>query len=162
MIKQNRLLLTLCLSVSSLALYAGDPASTLPRMSEIEEQVDADPQLLKSIKIEDAAMVEDAEKIETLKTASAKKRSLLSKCFLAMQSMGAGAVSLLCGACFLSNTAVGIQWITNNSPRQTFHDKFNKSLKGVACLGGAAAFIVVGYGAYEYGRDSLKALKGDA
>ncbi len=155
MIKQNRLLLALCLSVSSLALYAGDPASTLPRMSEIEEQVDAGPQLLKSIKIEDAAMVEGAEKIEGIKS---KGRSILSKCFLAVQSMGAGAVSLLCGACFLGNTASGLQMIAGSSPQQTL----NKKLKGILKLGGAAAFMLATYGAYEYGRDSLKALKSDS
>lgn len=152
MFKHNKLFLIVCLSVNS-SLFA---ALKQDLQLNVTEEIAAESQILRAIKIEDAAKIEEDHKLDLAKTS--KTKSILAKALLAAQSMGAGAVSLLCGACFIGNTVSGYHYMAGNSA-QTLSDKLSGIVR---CVGGAAGFVLGSYFAYEYSRDSLNALKSGA
>lgn len=132
MFKYNGLLLGVCL-LSGTAL-AED-------ISDVKEPT------LKAIKIQEA---QEAESIEAVipQEESLSKASFKDKCFLAAKGIGAGAVSLLCGACVLIYARHYINLIARPTLQSSLHS--------VAALVGAAAFITASVDAYKYSADTLK------
>ncbi len=145
--KRNRLVWVVCLSLSSLALFAVDPQTKFISVKESKVEMSPEPVPLENIKIK------DAENLEIAKAESSKGRSIFEKCLLAIRGMGAGAVSLFCGACIVEQTRAGLRVIGPNA-RGSFLDK---SYRGVGYLGAVTVLMLASYSVAEYGFDSFKA-----